>query len=590
MDIPLEGRAGMSIHSGKEDSEIDDVEIEGRGDKLSSKDSASTSQFRLENSGYFTRSKGRVPQRSDMPNKSPDELAAHLIEGQQKMVEEMKYGFQCLGQEIANVLKNAVHQPTSVATSRSKQIGTRGEKSNLSDQFGSRPIAVESSSSDESDDQTSQADEIREANQSFTRNVNLENRNYRSYKACRLPAFTGKESWKTWFGRFEEVARRRRWSDDDKLDELLPRLQGAAGEFVFNQLLPRTRANYSKLTDELNCRFQVIELPKTFRSRLAKRAQKFGESVEDYAADLKRLYDKAFPERSHKVRQEDLLRYFLDGLSDDQARQQVEFVKEPASIDEAIIEVVTFQESKRKADGERSVPDKSKRSRPVNMVRPADDDDGDDDDESESEGSAEARIARMNTRPGNREKNYKLVNRQSFTSSNVGEDKESIAKLQETLNQIKNDMVTSRQFLELQGEVKDLASRVTAIEDKMNSRANYRSRAKRASQPGSDPQVTNQTTNSASRFSCFTCGSPEHFARNCPNAPWLTGQMNLAVQPNSNFVGQGNFGPRPKDEAAIATGMSYSVSPTGQVNSQIQPPGGGSPSIQQMSNLQGSTL
>ena len=64
--------------------------------------------------------------------------------------------------------------------------------------------------------------------------------------------------------RFEEIASRKRWSDEQKLDELLPRLQGPAGEFTFSQLSRETRANYKKLIKELNGRFQIIELPKTF--------------------------------------------------------------------------------------------------------------------------------------------------------------------------------------------------------------------------------------------------------------------------------------------------------------------------------------
>ena len=48
--------------------------------------------------------------------------------------------------------------------------------------------------------------------------------------------------------------------------------------------------------------------------------QKGGESVEDYGAELKRLYDKAHSQRDVRTRQEDLLRQFLDGFSDGKAR------------------------------------------------------------------------------------------------------------------------------------------------------------------------------------------------------------------------------------------------------------------------------
>lgn len=49
----------------------------------------------------------------------------------------------------------------------------------------------------------------------------------------KVPPFNGKEDWKVWVSRFEAVAERRSWSDELKLDNLLPKLQGKTGEFVF---------------------------------------------------------------------------------------------------------------------------------------------------------------------------------------------------------------------------------------------------------------------------------------------------------------------------------------------------------------------
>jgi hypothetical protein len=43
------------------------------------------------------------------------------------------------------------------------------------------------------------------------------------------------------------------------------------------------------------------------------------ESVQEYSAELKRLYDKGFPRRDKVTRQEDLLRAFFLGLQDDDA-------------------------------------------------------------------------------------------------------------------------------------------------------------------------------------------------------------------------------------------------------------------------------
>ncbi|KAH3770901.1 hypothetical protein DPMN_172199 [Dreissena polymorpha] len=47
---------------------------------------------------------------------------------------------------------------------------------------------------------------------------------------------TGKEDWTVWSARFDAIARRFCWDDDDKLDNLLPMIEGQASEFVFAQL------------------------------------------------------------------------------------------------------------------------------------------------------------------------------------------------------------------------------------------------------------------------------------------------------------------------------------------------------------------
>lgn len=45
-----------------------------------------------------------------------------------------------------------------------------------------------------------------------------------------------------------------------------------------------------------------------------------------------------------------MLRRFLDGILDDRARFQVEYVKEPDDIDDAVFEVVNFLETKKRTN------------------------------------------------------------------------------------------------------------------------------------------------------------------------------------------------------------------------------------------------
>ncbi len=166
--------------------------------------------------------------------------------------------------------------------------------------------------------------------------------------SVKLPPFLGRESWQVWFNRFSDVADRHHWSDSDRLDELLPRIQGDAGEFVYAQLPQEVCRSYTRLTAELDARYRKFESTRSYGAQFSHRDQKPGEAAEEYAAELKRLYDKAYPHRVTQTRREDLLRCFLDGLQDEQTRLQVEFVKEPLDIDTAVYEVVTFQEARRR--------------------------------------------------------------------------------------------------------------------------------------------------------------------------------------------------------------------------------------------------
>ena len=172
-------------------------------------------------------------------------------------------------------------------------------------------------------------------------------RRQRQRYGVKLPEYTGKESWKVWRNRFEEVAYINNWTEEERLCELLPKLTDEAGDFVFSQLSKETRRNYSQLMDELSSRFRIIETKQSFGIKFSRRDQHDFERVEEYAAELKRLYDKSYPLRQREVRQEDLIRRFFDGLKDDEASFQVEYLKNPENIDEAVVEVINFQEKKK---------------------------------------------------------------------------------------------------------------------------------------------------------------------------------------------------------------------------------------------------
>ncbi len=170
-------------------------------------------------------------------------------------------------------------------------------------------------------------------------------RNTRQRAVPKLPDFTGShsdEKFEIWITRFNEALYR--FNSSEKLDALLPRLRGIAADFVFDQLSPEIRSDYHALVYELRKRFQTFETPRMYQAQYDRRRQNSGESAHSFASDLKRLYDKAYPRRPRSIRDEDLVRKFFDGLLDRRASTQVEYHKNPSSIDHAVYEVIRYMD------------------------------------------------------------------------------------------------------------------------------------------------------------------------------------------------------------------------------------------------------
>ena len=94
----------------------------------------------------------------------------------------------------------------------------------------------------------------------------------------------------------------------------------------------------------------MVETKRTFASKFSQRLQKQNETVEEYAADLKRIYSKAYLCGDVKTRQEDLVRKFLDGLRDNDARFEIEYNKEPEDIDKTVYHAVNFIQTRRRSN------------------------------------------------------------------------------------------------------------------------------------------------------------------------------------------------------------------------------------------------
>ena len=104
------------------------------------------------------------------------------------------------------------------------------------------------------------------------------------FTQVKLPGFDGKEDWVTRITRFKVIADRYRWSEDDRLDQLFPKLEGLAADFPFSQLSPEGLNDYQELIRELTRRFRVVETARSFAAKLSLRIHKPNERVENFAA------------------------------------------------------------------------------------------------------------------------------------------------------------------------------------------------------------------------------------------------------------------------------------------------------------------
>ena len=343
----------------------------------------------------------------------------------------------------------------------------------------SRSLVESSSSDSERSDQIEDQDSLLSSATDRARSARSQN-----LRNVKLPVFSGKDSWKVWINRFEEIARRQGWTEEDKLDEMLPKLQGVAGEFVYGQMSRRERSNYANLVHELNSRFRVVETSKTYEVQFSNRDQNPGEKPEEYSAELKRLYTKAYKKRGADTRREDLLRRFLNGLLDTKARFHIECIKSPKDIDEAVNELVNYTETRKCIKSRDQIFDR-KPKKAVRMVRPSPSDSEDEDDEPICE--EEVRAVRV----------YGKTNSQT---------QEKGVKPQVAMNK----------------SAQDMSKPVVKVNQPM---------AKQEPVHQVEQNKPYQFKNQGQKGPCFRCHNMGHFARECPEKRFYGYQPNMNQMP-----------------------------------------------------------
>ena len=172
-----------------------------------------------------------------------------------------------------------------------------------------------------------------------------------------VPTYNGKTRWKTFIRQYEVVTSE--WTERKKLQHLKANLKDDAAEFAFD-LEQEILDDYEDLVEELGKRFDIKETKETHVRQFYNRKFKRGDTVREFASDLKRLIRKAYPTGISRYVMEDmLLKQFFDGFNDDDLHYYVQYLKSPERLDEAVELVYEYDERRNIQREEQTGKDRS---------------------------------------------------------------------------------------------------------------------------------------------------------------------------------------------------------------------------------------
>jgi len=139
--------------------------------------------------------------------------------------------------------------------------------------------------------------------------------------------------------RFELVATAKEW-DATKQKLILPTLLRGKLVDAYVQLNETTRENLGSIKKALMEAVGIARDPLTAGQAFMSRHQSVGESVRDYAADIKKLFKESYPEEAQSSPV--LLQRFLTGLAAPICRQLL-LKGKPTAIEQAIIDAISIE-------------------------------------------------------------------------------------------------------------------------------------------------------------------------------------------------------------------------------------------------------
>lgn len=135
-----------------------------------------------------------------------------------------------------------------------------------------------------------------------------------------LPRYDGTSSWAAFKYQLEILASGNAWSDDQTFMALALALRGDALMVLEN--LPPNGRTLKALKEALESRYGENHLEHVYRAQLRDRAQKTGESLQQWAAEVERMVRRAFASNPAVI-EDQLVATFMDGIKETDVRSAV---------------------------------------------------------------------------------------------------------------------------------------------------------------------------------------------------------------------------------------------------------------------------